>query len=311
MSKSLQLKLISGLVILLALSFLAKPFYRGVLKKNKTYLPTFFEDMIDARSSRQNPEPIVYKPETVIKVLEGWTIDNINNYLLTIGAWSRADLEQIIGLPKINYRTQPDLSLPFDFSEKYDFLKDKPTYYSLEGFLFPDTYRVFSDASVNDVVDKMLANFDKKLTPKMRQDIAAQGKTIYEVIIMASLIEKEAPIDYSDLENKDARIVSDIFWGRLKSGQALQSDATLTYFLNDNKPSHSGADLEIDSLYNTYKYPGLPPTPICNPGLRAIEAAIYPLDTNYNYFLTDLDGGNIYYASTYQEHLQNKYKYLK
>jgi UPF0755 protein len=127
---------------------------------------------------------------------------------------------------------------------------------------------------------------------------------------MDSLIEKEAPINYTDPENRDARIVSDIFWGRLKTNQALQSDATLSYLLSDNNSSHSGSDLEIDSPYNSYKYKGLPPTPICNPGLKALEAAIYPIKTNYNYFLTGSDG-KIYYAATFAEHKENKAKYLK
>lgn len=91
----------------------------------------------------------------------------------------------------------------------------------------------------------------------------------------------------------------------------LQSDATLSYIFDDNKPVHSGEELEVDSLYNTYKYRGLPPGPIANPGLIAIEAAIYPAKTSYYYFLTTLDGSAIYYAKTYDEHLKNKYKYLQ
>jgi UPF0755 protein len=91
----------------------------------------------------------------------------------------------------------------------------------------------------------------------------------------------------------------------------LQSDATLSYIFNDSKPTHSGEELEIDSLYNTYKYRDLPPGPICNPGLMAIKAAIYPAETDYYYFLTTRDGKAVYYASSYEGHLQNKYKYLK
>jgi UPF0755 protein len=141
----------------------------------------------------------------------------------------------------------------------------------------------------------------------MRSDIKAQGKTLSDIIIMASLIEKEAPFNGN---NNDARIVASIFWNRLEIGQALQSDATLSYIFRDNKAAHSGEELDNPSLYNTYKYRNLPPGPICNPGLLAIEAAIYPAQTDYNYFLTDLEG-NIYYAKTYDQHLQNKYKYLK
>jgi UPF0755 protein len=310
MTKPLKIKLVVVLVAVVSIILIIKPVYREVVRKNKDYFPAFIAELITAREKRQQPTPLVYKSELTIKVLEGWTVDDLDNYLISFGKLDRASLDKIIGLPKIDYR-QFASSTPPDLSEKFSFLKDKPSYYSLEGFLFPDTYRVYEDASAADIVDKMLTNFDKKLTPQMRTDIAAQGKTIYEVVIMASLIEKEAPINYSDAENKDARIVSDIFWGRIDSGQALQSDATLTYLLADNNASHSGADLEIDSPYNTYKYKGLPPTPICNPGLRALEAAIYPIKTNYNYFLTSRDGKNIYYAKTYEEHLNNKYKYLK
>jgi UPF0755 protein len=310
MTKSLKLKLIIAAAIILGLALLIKPFYREVIKKNKTYLPTFIVNWIDARDQRQKPSAIVYRPEESIKILEGWTISDISSYLTSPGKWSKADLEKVIGAPQVNYERSPAATWPSDFSERFTFLTDKPKYYGLEGYLFPDTYRVYSDSSAEEVVVKMLANFDSKLSAKMRQDIKAQGKTIYEVVIMASLIEKEAPINYADSENRDARIVSDIFWGRLKTGQALQSDATLSYLLSDNDAAHSGSDLEIDSPYNSYKYQGLPPTPICNPGLKALEAAIYPVKTDYNYFLTSPDG-KIYYAKTYDEHLSNKYKYLK
>jgi UPF0755 protein len=164
---------------------------------------------------------------------------------------------------------------------------------------------------VTEVIDKMLSNFDNKLTPKMRTDIAAQGKSIYEVITLASIVEKEAPIDYQTSDDHDARIIAGIFLNRLHSGQALQSDATISYIYGDNQPAHSGAELNVDSPYNTYKYKGLPPGPICNPGILAIEAAIYPITTDYYYFLTPKGKSEVVYAKTYAEHLQNKNKYLK
>lgn len=307
-----KIYVLSGvLVFIIFLGLFARPFYRSVIKPNKDVFPGFIAKLIEARDSRQTPTPVTYKEEKTLKILEGWDLGDINNYLEAETGLPQVDLEKVTGQAKIDYRDETELALPPDFSEKFSFLGDKPKYYSLEGFLFPDTYRVFVDASAEEVVLKMLTNFDRQLTEEMRTEIARQGKTIYEIVIMASLIEKEAPIDYSDPENRAARIVSDIFWGRLKIGQALQSDATLSYLLDDNNPAHSGKDLEIDSPYNSYKYRGLPPTPICNPGIRAIEAAIYPIATNYNYFLTSLNGRDIYYARTYEEHLQNKYKYLK
>jgi len=249
------------------------------------------------------------KPEKTIKLIEGWTIRDISQYFELEGMWQSEELLELVGFPLVDYREEKEIPLPKDFSEQFSFLEDKPKHFSLEGYLFPDTYRIYTDATIEDVVVRMLENFDQKLTPEMRAEIKKQGKTIYEIVTMASIIEKEAPIRIGD--DRDARLVSGVFWNRLKIGQALQSDATLSYLLNDNNPAHSGSDLEVDSLYNSYKYRGLPPGPICNPSFLAIKAAIYPIDSNYNYFLTPKNSQEVIYASTYEQHLRNKYKYLK
>jgi len=235
--------------------------------------------IIDRLLGRQPaPDPIVPAAEITIRIPEGWTNDGIAAYLEKTGGWPAAE-----------------------------FLKAAA---GKEGYLFPDTYRVYASSTPAEIADKMLANFEVKVTPEMRAEIKRQGKTLEDIIIMASLIEKEAPVDYSLDEDRDARIVSGIFWNRMKIGQGLQSDATLSYILKDNKDQHSGGELEVDSPYNTYKYRGLPPGPIANPGLLAIKAAVSPLATSYYYFLTTPDK-KIFYAKTYEEHLQNKYKYLK
>jgi len=195
---------------------------------------------------------------------------------------------------------------------KPDFLNDAPDNADLEGFLFPDTYLFFNDATADDVIDKMLHNFELKVTKDMRSDIKTQGKSIYEIIIMASIIQKEANIDETGKGgNEEAGIISGIFWDRLKFGQALQSDATLSYIFTDKNPQHTLEETQIDSPYNTYKYKGLPLGPIGNPGLEAIKAAIYPVKTEYNYFLNKLDSGAAVFSQTYEEHLRNKAKYLK
>jgi UPF0755 protein len=224
------------------------------------------------------PEPIIPATEIIIQVPEGWTNDEIAKRLEKTGGWPTAD-----------------------------FLKAAE---GQEGYLFPDTYRVYASATPAAIVKKMLDNFDAKLTPSLRADINKQGKTIKDIVIMASIIEKEAGIDYGQGADSDARIISGIFWNRLKIGQGLQSDVTVAYALKDNNFKNSNLDLNVDSPYNTYKYRGLPPGPIANPGLIAIQAAITPLATNYYYFLTTPDH-KIIYAKTYEEHLQNKYKYLK
>lgn len=251
---------------------------------------------------------VVLKAEENIKIIEGWDNSKIINYLQGFSQWQEADFVSVVGQRNIDNSKEQNLS--YDWSEDFDFLATKPKNLSLEGYLFPDTYRVFASSSPQDIVSRLLQNFEDKLTPEMLQEIKRQGKTIHEIITMASIIEKEAPL-FNQTHEQDAKIISGIFWNRLNIGMALQSDATLSYIFEDNKPAHSGAELKVDSPYNSYLYRGLPPGPICNPGLISIKAAIYPAETDYFYFLTPLDGSRVYYAKSYQEHLNNKYKYLK
>lgn len=266
---------------------------------------------LDKLIAKKEPAPLILREEKTVRFIEGWTNKEIAQYLEKQGLWSTEEVLEVIGFPQADYSRAADGPLPLDFSERYDFLKDKPTSRGLEGYLYPDTYRVFAASSTPaELVIKMLDNLDKRLTPKMREDIASQGRTVYEIMTMASILEREAPINYQTGDNEDARIISGIFWNRIKVGQALQSCASLAYILGVNKPQYSAEDTAVESPYNTYKYRGLPPGPISNPGILAIEAAIYPTKTSYNYFLTPAGTNEIIYASTYQEHLNNKYKYL-
>jgi len=238
----------------------------------------------------------IVNDEVKIKIIEGWTVDDINEYLIKnniISGNSFIDLAKAqIGNWKLKIK-------------KPDFLSDAPDNADLEGYLFPDTYKIFKGASAEDIIKKMLDNFNAKLTDKMRSDIKKQGKTIYDIIRMASIVEKEVRT------SRDMKIVSGVFWDRIKNGQALESDATLSYFFGNKKPRHSLKEININSPYNSYKYRGLPPTPISNPGLNAIKAAIYPKYTDYNYFLSKPGTGETVFSKTYSEHLRNKAKYLK
>ncbi len=239
--------------------------------------------------------PIIYKEEKTLRVIEGWRNSDIYNLLLKNNLATATEFS----------KAQKDYD-----TTKFSFLADKPKNTDLEGYLYPDTYRVFASSTALEIINKMLSNFDQKLTPKMRADIVSQGKTISEIITMASIIEKEAPISYAKSDNQDAKIISGIFWRRIKVGQALQSCATLAYVLGVDKAQYSEVDTKTKSPYNTYENRGLPPGPISNPGILAIEAAIYPTTSNYNYFLTPTDSKSIIYAATYEEHLRNKNKYL-
>ncbi|MFH1990325.1 MAG: endolytic transglycosylase MltG [Patescibacteria group bacterium] len=183
-----------------------------------------------------------------------------------------------------------------------EILSDKPKTSSLEGYLFPDTYRFFKDAALSDIVGKMVGNLNNKLTPDLKAAIKTSSHSTYEILTMASLIEKEIPKD------SDRLIVSGILWKRLKANIPLQVDATLVYITGRNEIGAS--DKKIDSRYNTYFYRGLPKGPIANPGISAIKAAIFPETSPYWYYLSAKDGTTIF-SKTLEEHNQNRAIWLK
>lgn len=160
-----------------------------------------------------------------------------------------------------------------------------------EGYLFPDTYFFTSKETPEEILNKMENNFKTKA-----------GEVSKDVLIMASIIEKEAG------KQGDRKIISGILWKRLKEGMLLQVDAVFDYLLDKESFEITQDDLKMDSLYNTYKHKGLPPTPICNPGLDAIDAAKNPEDSPYWYYLSDKKG-TIHFAKTFEEHKQNRARY--
>jgi len=173
----------------------------------------------------------------------------------------------------------------------------------LEGYLFPDTYYFPIDVSGEEIVRIMRKNFEKKISP-YKEEIEKSGKSLQEIITMASLLEKEVKT------KEEKEIVAGILWKRLKAGIPLQVDATITYITGKKTTKISFEDLQIDSPYNTYKYKGLPPGPICNPGLESILAALYPKDSDYWYYLSTPEGKTLFFK-TLEEHNLAKAKYLK
>lgn len=194
-------------------------------------------------------------------------------------------------------------NIPKSFSARYAFLTD-PKVSSLEGYLFPDTYFFKKDLTAEQIVKKMLDNFENRIDDALLSEIGNQNKKLSDVIILASIVEKEVPGATA------MKIVAGIFENRLAAGMPLQSDATLSYILNDTIDGHTVEQTKIVSPYNTYTNKDLPPGPIANPGMQAISAVIYPQKTDYTYFLTAGSGTDkkIYYAKTYDEHLANKQK---
>ena len=186
----------------------------------------------------------------------------------------------------------------------YNYIEKKPdVIFRAEGFLFPDTYEVESTASVEKILDMMAVDFDSRLTKEIRQKAKDQNLSIYDLITLASLVEKEARFD------EDRPIIAQVFFERLKIGMPLQTDASLQYLLDAPKEDVAISDTEIESPYNTYLHGGLPPGPIANPGIESILAVLNPSDTDYLYFVADRDGHN-HYSHTYEEHLTlvNQYR---
>ena len=186
----------------------------------------------------------------------------------------------------------------------YEFLKDLPKRkYRLEGYLFPDTYEVYRNTKAQDIVDKMLKRFDEVFNEKLRKRAKELDMTIDKVINLASIVEREAKLD------KDRGLIAGVFYNRLRKKMLLQSDATVQYVFKERKEVVLYKDLEVDSPYNTYKYAGLPPGPIASPGLKSIEATLYPEDSDFLYFFAKKDGTNVF-TKTYSDHIneQNKIK---
>jgi len=180
----------------------------------------------------------------------------------------------------------------------YSYIKrDKDIRYACEGFLFPDTYVLHDDPSVDGILKMMAEDLDTRLTSKLRQRAEEMHLSIHELITLASLVEKEA------MYEEDRPIIAQVFFKRIKLGMPIQSDTTIQYLLDAPKEDVSIKDTKIDSPYNTYQIKGLPPGPIASPGMAAIKAVLYPADTDYLYFVADRQGHN-HYSKTYAEHQQ-------
>ncbi|MBP3928694.1 MAG: endolytic transglycosylase MltG [Peptostreptococcaceae bacterium] len=227
-----------------------------------------------------------YNDGIKVTIPEGSTYKEVIKYLTNKKIGKAEVYEELINNPK-------------EFYDKYKFLDEKDIT-TLEGFLYPDTYYFEKDMSEKDVISAMLKRFSEVYTPELKEKQKKMGLTLQQVINMASIIEKEA------VKDVDRPKIAGVFYNRLEIGMPLQSDATIQYIFDERKHIVSYSDLKIDSPYNSYLNKGLPPTPIANPGIKSIEAALEPEDNDYLYFVATVDGGNNY-SKTYDEHL----KYVK
>ena len=232
----------------------------------------------------------IYHSGPKVTVKEGATSIEIIDELVKKNLGTKENYEKLINNPD-------------EFRDKYEFLKDK-NIKSLEGFLYPSTYFCTEGESEREVISRMLNKFDEMYKYKIKPEMDKhKDLNFYDVMKMASIIEKEAVVD------KDRPLISSVFYNRLAKDMPLQSDATIQYAFKERKKVVTYEDLKIESPYNSYKYKGLPPTPIANPSWKSIEAAINPAETDYLYFVAKTDGGENNYAKTYEEHLKNEKRY--
>jgi UPF0755 protein len=240
-------------------------------------------------------------PKAVLKftITEGTTAEGIAKLLVEKGLFKNT--ETILTMCQTGV----------DFT-KYDFVNSvielkETRKYNLEGYLFPDTYEVYVDATEETVITRLLTRFFNIYSDEYAVRAEELGMTMDEVVTLASLIEKEA-------KTADFAKVSAVFHNRLEDSQALESCATLQYIHGVNKLVFNEEERNVDSPYNTYRYMGLPLGPICNPGKAAIEAALYPdeqyISGGYKYFcLKDIETGELDFSKTYEEHQKKVEQY--
>jgi UPF0755 protein len=229
--------------------------------------------------------------EIVFGVLEGWRLEEIADSIPTSG---------------LAFLPEDFLAAAHTRPSAFSLSSEVPDPFSLEGFLFPDTYRLAPEVTAAEVVEAMLANFDTRVGPDLRQGFLDHGLTVYQGVTLASMVEREA------VQADERPIVASVFYNRLGAGMRLESDPTVQYALGLQldgrwwKSPLTLDDLSIGSPYNTYLIAGLPPGPIANPGLASLQAAAFPADTPYYYFRALCDGsGRHAFAETYEEHLGN------
>ncbi|MBI2304378.1 MAG: endolytic transglycosylase MltG [Chloroflexi bacterium] len=234
----------------------------------------------------------------VITIPEGWRGEEIAAYL---------EREGIV-------KEEAFLTLFRDGTGSRTLLQDRPPGATLEGYLFPDTYYLSPSSTAGDIIALMLDDFDARFAPAMRRQAADRGLTTYQVLTLASIVEREA------VRPEERPIIASVFLNRLNRGMTLDADPTVQYALGSLSPQRAKygfwkgkltqEDMATNSPYNTYRHPGLPPGPIANPGLDSLKAVVQPAQTSYLYFVAREDGSHVF-SSSLEEHIRNVNRYQR
>lgn len=237
--------------------------------------------------------------EVAVTLIEGWNLRQVvaafneKNILITEQDLNQA-FRDVVTEELTGVREKTVLSEGIDLTDAT---------ITAEGYIYPDTYQFFVNATAKEIVLKTRSNMLSKLTSDDLEAIAASKYTFHQIVTLSSIVEKEVA------HKEDRKIVAGIFLNRLAQRYPLQSDATVNYVTNKKDVTPSAGDLATQSAYNTYQHPGLPPGPISNPSISSIEAVLFPTSSNYLFFLTTVEGETVF-GRTYEEHLKNKAEHV-
>lgn len=237
------------------------------------------------------------KTAPLVMIPEGWRAEEVAERLAARGVGTAEEFMRVVK----QGRSESSL------------LASRPAGASLEGYLFPESYAVDSKSTPESMARRMVEQFERQFTPEMQEKANRLGMSVHEVVTLASVIEREAVVP------SERPLMAGVFYNRLRLGMRIQSDPTVQYALATTQPDAQRKygwwkkgltveDLATDSPYNTYRYPGLPPGPICNPGLASLRAAVEPATTDYVYFVAKADGSHAF-ARTLEEHNANVARY--
>jgi UPF0755 protein len=229
--------------------------------------------------------------EVTFNILPGWRLEEIAAAIPTSG---------------LSFTSEAFLAAARQAPVGNPLSQELPASATLEGFLFPDSYQVSREATIEEFINQALGDFQVKLTDDLRQGFASQGLSLYQAVILASIVQREAIVE------TEMPTIASVYLNRLNTGMKLDADPTEQYALGYNQAQQkwwtsplSAEDLQVTSPYNTYLYAGLPPGPIANPGLKALQAVALPAQTPYYYFRAACDGsGTHVFSETFEEHLE-------
>lgn len=337
-SKHIFLKILGLLIVLLLVGFfVAKNYYEGALEPMDAENPREVSIVIPSASTTDNiidtlyqagliKNPLIFKYEirsknvgnklkageytlstgmdtdTIIDtIVKGVKSYDTTRFTIPEGYEVREIADRLEEKELINKEVFLELtSKKENFEDKYEFLKELDDEQNLEGFLFPSTYEIYIGASEEEIIEKMLDQFEKIYNNEIKEKSKDFDLSLNQIVTLASIIEREGKLD------NERPIMSGVFHNRLEEGMLLQSCATVQYILGERKPVLSNKDTSIDSPFNTYINTGLPPSPIASPGKVSLVSAVNPADVEYKYFvLTGRDGSHTF-SVTLEEHNQAK-----